>query len=118
MNILKVAAATAAAAPLLLAGFSAHAHAHLVKASPAANSVGPAPRALNLRFNETLEPRYSGASVMTAGGKTVAASARVSAKAMDVTPKAPLARGSYMVMWHVVSADGHRMKGQYNFTVK
>ena len=38
--------------------------------------------------------------------------------AIDVTLKEALAPGGYMVRWHVVSADGHRMKGQYNFTVK
>lgn len=117
-RILKAAALSVVAGPLLLTGFSAEAHAHLVKASPAANSAVRAPGVLDLQFSEKLEPKFSGASVMTASSKAVAASTKVSAKAIDITPKAPLARGPYMVMWHVVSADGHKMKGQYKFTVK
>ena len=39
-------------------------------------------------------------------------------KAIDAPPKAALAPGAYMVMWRVLSADGHKMKGQYSFTVK
>lgn len=115
---LRAAVVSAAATPLLLMAFGAQAHAHLVKASPAANSSVHAPAALHLQFNEKLEPKFSGVSVMTGDGKAIGASSKVSAKAIDVTPKAALAPGPYMVMWHVVSADGHKMKGQYNFTVK
>ena len=112
------AVAACAAAPILLMAFEAQAHAHLVKATPPANAAVHAPAALHLQFSEKLEPKFSGASVMKADGKAVTASTQVSAKAVDVTPKAALTPGRYMVMWHVVSADGHKMKGQYNFTVK
>lgn len=115
---LRAAAMSVAAAPLLLMAVGAQAHAHLVKASPSANAAVPAPSALHLQFSERLEPKFSAATVMKADGAAVAASSKASGKAIDVTPKSALPPGGYMVMWHVVSADGHRMKGQYNFTVK
>lgn len=114
----RAAAIVAVATPLLLMAFGAQAHAHLVRATPAPNSAVHSPIALHLQYSEKLEPKFSGASVMKADGKAVAAGVKVSARAMDVTPKAALTPGGYMVMWHVVSADGHRIKGQYNFTVK
>ena len=115
---LRAAVLSAVALPLLLTAFGAQAHAHLVKATPAANSAGRAPSAVHLYFSEKLEPKFSGATIMMGDGKTVAAASKVSAKAVNVTPNGLLTPGAYMVMWHVVAADGHRMKGQYNFTVK
>ena len=112
--------ALAAAAALLTAATGAQAHAHLVKATPAANAVVAAPKNLCLTFSEKLEPKFSGVDLMTADGKPVALKASVAAKdhkTLTAAPAAPLAPGSYMVMWHVVSADGHRMKGDFSFTV-
>ena len=109
------------AAAALLVASQAEAHAHLVKATPAANDKVAAPTTLQLQFSEKLEPKFSAVELMTASGATIAATSAVSAKdakAIDVAVKAPLAPGAYMVMWHVVAADGHKSKGDYNFTVK
>ncbi len=117
-RIARSAAVAALAGPLLLIAFDAQAHAHLVKATPAADASVSAPATVRLQFSEKLAPKFSGASVMTANGKPVPARASVSARTVNVTPRTRLTSGGYMVMWHVVSADGHKMKGEYNFTVR
>lgn len=114
----KTALGGALAATLALAGFSAQAHTHLVKASPAANAVVHSPGSLHLQFSEKLVPKFSGATLMQADGKAIDSTAKVSGKTVDVKPKGALTPGAYMVMWNAVSADGHKMKGQYSFTVK
>jgi methionine-rich copper-binding protein CopC len=112
--------ALAAATALLAAATGAQAHAHLVSATPAANAAVAAPKILSLTFSEKLEPKFSGVDLMTANGKPVAVKSSVAAKdrkTITAALSAPLAAGSYMVMWHVVSADGHKMKGDFSFTV-
>ena len=112
----KIAGLAAIAA--LMSASGAQAHAHLVKASPAENATVARPAVLHLEFSEKLEPKFSAAVLMKADGGAVAVSSKAAGKAIDATPKAPLAPGRYMVMWHALSADGHKSNGQYNFTVK
>ena len=91
-----------------------------IRATPAANAEVASPKSLSLTFSEKLEPKFSGFELMKADGKPVALKASVAAKdhkTLSAAPSAPLAPGGYMVMWHVVSADGHRMKGDFSFTV-
>lgn len=106
------------AVPALLFATTASAHAHLVKSDPAANATVAAPKTVHLHFNEKLEAKFSAADLMTAAGAPVAVRSKAAGKGIEATPKAPLARGAYMVMWHVLSADGHKSQGSYNFTVK
>jgi hypothetical protein len=108
----------AMAAPALMVATGAQAHAHLVKANPAANAAIAAPTAVHLEFSEKLEPKFSAVTLMKANGAAVAVTSKAAGKAVDGALAAPLAPGGYMVMWKVVSADGHKMTGQYNFTVK
>jgi methionine-rich copper-binding protein CopC len=113
--------ALAAATSLLAAASGAQAHAHLVSATPAANAAVSAPKTLSLTFSEKLEPKFSGVDLMKADGKPVAIKSSVAAKdrkTISAALSAPLAPGSYMVMWHVVSADGHKMNGDFSFTVR
>jgi copper resistance protein C len=116
MNTLPLAAATTLAA--LLIASAAHAHAHLEKASPAANATVAAPKTIHLEFSEKLEPKFSGVELVKAGGAAVAVTSKAAGKTIHAAPKAALAPGAYKVMWHVVSGDGHKMKGQYSFTVR
>src|SRR5438876_9222429 len=120
MNVrtIRAAAIAAIAAPLLFAGLSAEAHAHLVKAEPAENATVAAPKTISLQFSEKLEGKFSGAELMKANRSAVPVNSKASAKTITARPMAALTPGGYMVMWHVVAADGHKMKGQYNFTVK
>ena len=119
MNIRTTLMAVAVAG-LAAAATQADAHARLVGATPAANASTPSPRTLTLRFSEKLEPKFSGAELMRADGTSVPVKAQVGKDRKTIVADVPgkLAPGAYMVMWHVVSADGHRMKGDFNFTVR
>lgn len=96
----------------------AQAHAHLVKANPSENAVIEAPKVIHLEFSEKLEPKFSAVALMKADGAAVTVASKAAGLTIDGALEAPLAPGGYMVMWHVLSADGHKMKGQYNFTVR
>ena len=52
---------------LVTSATHAEAHSSLVSASPTANSTVQAPSMIELHFNETLEPRFSGFTVMKDG---------------------------------------------------
>jgi len=111
-------AIAALAAPLAFTATEAAAHAHLLKSDPAPNASVATPRKVSLEFSEKLEPKFSGADLTKAGGGAVAATSDVQGKILAVSPRTALAPGAYKVTWRVVSADGHKMKGDYSFTVK
>ena len=113
--------AIAMAAGLALSAGQAQAHTHLVGATPAANAVVPAPNRITLHFSEKLEPAFSGLDLVRSDGSKVAAEAAVppdDRKAIVAVIKTPLVAGIYRVMWRNVSADGHRIKGDFSFTVR
>ena len=116
---MKMTAFAVAAVAALLAASEAAAHAKLINANPAASVTGPAPRQIVLRFSEKLQPKYSGFDVTYRGAHvpmmmTVGRDRRTLVGA----PTRPLARGAYQVSWHAVTADTHRIKGSYTFTVR
>ena len=116
----RLFALTLLAAPVLFTG-QAQAHAHLQVAAPAAGASVAAPKAISLQFNEKLSAKFSGVQLMrndTGANVDVAPVASKNPKGLQVAPKAPLTPGEYMVMWHAVGTDGHRLTGNYNFTVK
>lgn len=121
-RLLRNTARVAVAASVLLAAAQADAHAHLAKASPAANATVAAPATILLQFNEKVSPKFSGVQLKRndtgAAVEVTSAVTPKDAKSLSAVPKAPLAAGKYMVMWHAVGSDGHRMTGDYNFTVK
>ncbi|QQV77297.1 copper homeostasis periplasmic binding protein CopC [Sphingomonas aliaeris] len=116
-----------AAAALIVVAGAANAHPKLVSATPAPNATVAAPARVTLRFSEKLMPKFSGADLMmtemngmkhapmkVASAATVAADGRT----LLIAPKSPLGAGTYSVAWHVVSADTHRIIGNYAFAVK
>ncbi len=114
-------AALGLVAGLSVAASHAEAHAKLVSATPAADAKVPAPKEVVLHFSEKLAPKFSGFDLMKADGAAVTVATTVSKDRKTVTGavSAPLAPGSYMVMWHAVAADdGHRTKGDFNFAVQ
>lgn len=115
---IRTAALAAIAAPTLMFASGAQAHAHLVKANPAENAAIAPTKAIHLEFSEKLEPKFSSVTLMKADGAAVAVTSKAGGKAIDGVLQAALPPGGYMVMWRAVSADGHKMTGQYNFTVK
>lgn len=99
------------------------AHAHLQQQTPAANSeVSPAPQTITLTFTEGVEANFSGITLKGPTQQTLA-TGKVTRAANDKTQlivpiSETLASGLYTVEWHVVSVDGHKTKGQYQFSVK
>jgi hypothetical protein len=125
---IKLVAAALVAGGIALAS-TAQAHPKLVAAVPAANSSNAPTKELRLTFSETLVPQFSGMTVMMtdmpgmkmtapmAVGKVVS---RVAAdgKTLVGTLPSPLPAGTYQLGWHAVTADTHRVEGNYSFIVK
>ncbi len=107
---------------LVITTGSASAHAYLVKADPAPNSVVPiAPPRVTLWFDESVHPGFSRIQVFDTNQK------RWDKDDLSVAPGDPrqlrislwpLAEGTYTVEWKVLSAtDGHITRGVYIFSV-
>lgn len=102
---------------------SAFAHAELVYSSPAANAaIKSAPAELRLSFSERVELAFSKVSFTGAAKEKVetgpVALDTKDDKVLVVPVRAPLGPGTYSVEWSVVSADGHKSKGGFHFTVE
>lgn len=99
------------------------AHAHLEHQYPAADAqVDAAPQALTLNFSEGIEPQFSGLT-LTGPGETAIETGKAKRNEKDnkqliVPLSQPLQPGEYRVDWHVVSVDGHKTKGRYQFSVR
>jgi methionine-rich copper-binding protein CopC len=109
-----------ALAALAVAG-AAHAEPRLAKASPAADSSGVAPKAIELEFDGAVATKDSVVQLMrndTGANVEVEAQPSKDGKHLAAAPKAPLTPGEYMVMWSAAGPDGARANGDYNFTVK
>lgn len=108
----------------LLAGSAgpARAHAIVLEASPAHDSVLAAPPArLVLRFNSKIEHALSRVTIETAIGRPVVlrvARATEQDAARLVVPLSPLAPGTYIVRYRVLAADGHVTEGALRFTIR
>lgn len=119
-HVIGAAAALAFAAGLAGPAF---AHAHLLSATPAADStVSAAPTQLELHFSEALELAFTGVT-LTSTDKDAVPLGEESLEQGDnkvlVVPIArPLRPGAYTVVWHALSIDGHKTSGQYEFTVE
>ena len=98
------------------------AHAHLKQQSPAADSVVSAPQSLTLNFSEGIEPGFSGVVVTDAQKQVIktgtATRDEKNKEQLTVPLDQTLTPGTYQVDWHVVSVDGHKTKGSYQFSVK
>jgi copper transport protein len=98
-----------------LASSAAFAHASLVRAEPADGAMmAETPKVLKLTFNEpvsVLVMRLIGPS-----GEVVAPTAAAENNVVTVTPP-QLPRGSHVLSWRVVSADGHPVGGSFVFSI-
>ena len=113
-----------AVALLSIAG-TATAHPKLLSVTPAANAAVVAPAHIDLRFSEKLMPAFSKVELTMAampgmGAMKMASATAVAAdgKTLVVTPKARLVRGRYIIDWHVVSTDTHKVAGRTAFAVR
>ena len=118
-KFVSLAGMLGALALVVVAG-PAYAHAKLTAAAPAANATVAAPREIVLRFNEKMVGGFSGFELISAGGKKVAVKTSLGKDGMSMVgvPARPLAKGAYKVAWHAVTADSHRMQGDFSFTVR
>ncbi len=117
----RLLAAIAGLSALALASQAA-AHAHLLSSDPAAKTTVAAPKHITLHFTETLNAKFSGVALTMPQMANMAEPAKVAVSedklSMVLTPAAPLAAGAYKVSWHAVTADTHRTKGDFIFTVR
>ena len=104
-------------------GGQAMAHAHLVQATPAADAiVQNPPTALELRFSEGVEAKFTKIEITDGSGKDVPiqsiASGPGDKKILVVTPTSPFAAGTYKIVWRAISVDTHASEGSYSFTIQ
>jgi methionine-rich copper-binding protein CopC len=111
-----------ASAVLMLAGLTgASAHPKLLSADPAVGgTVSAAPNQVTLRFNERLEGSFSKVIVRNSEGKQVdsgdAKLDRSDRRILRVSvPTLP--PGPYKVEWQAMSADTHKVEGDFTFSV-
>jgi methionine-rich copper-binding protein CopC len=100
---------------------AALAHPRLVSAVPAVyGKVGTAPNEVTLRFNERLEASFSSVIIRDSDGKQVdkgdAKLDKADRRVLRVSVPA-LTPGVYKVEWHAMSADTHKVEGDFTFRV-
>ncbi len=96
----------------------ASAHAYVVDTDPIDGSVlAKSPHRLAVTFDETVRLPTKAAQLYDAKGKPLAVSARGKGARLTVDPPAELAAGTYVLVWSVVSADGHPVAGSLTFSV-
>ncbi|HEY4261753.1 MAG TPA: copper resistance protein CopC [Schlesneria sp.] len=102
---------------LTASGTTAQAHAKLDHASPAAGStIGSSPNEVTLYFTESLEPKFSGAEVLSSAGTRMDGGSSASGNTLRIGVKS-LSPGAYTVNWHVLSVDTHKTHGSFSFHV-
>jgi copper resistance protein C len=112
-----------ASASLLMSGtVAAFAHAHLVRATPAVGAtVSTPPSEVMLRFSEKLESAFSSVVVRDQSGKQVDKGGATVDKGdrtlMRVLLQQPITPGVYKVEWKAMSADTHKIDGNFTFKV-
>jgi copper transport protein len=99
----------------------AGAHASLLHTTPSASVVtnGP-PSQVTLTYSESIEPRFSIISVTDVHGHQVTSGPPAREPGSPQTLVVPLRKvppGWYLVLWRVISADGHPVRGAFTFAV-
>ena len=99
----------------LVQASAAFAHASLVRAEPADGAlVAEPPAALRLTFNEPVTPLVI--RLIAPDGTTTTPEATTENTTVTVKP-GPLRRGTHVLSWRVISADGHPVGGSLVFSV-
>jgi copper transport protein len=99
----------------------ADAHAALLHTTPSASVVtAGSPGRVTLTYSESIEPRFSIISVTDVNGHQVTAGSPSREPGSPQTLEVPLHTlppGWYLVLWRVISADGHPVRGAFTFAV-
>lgn len=107
-----------AAVLLLGAAAPASAHATLIGTDPAEGAVlDAAPERVTFTFNESVIGVPAGITVFDATGEEVASSATVRDARLLVDLDEEVGEGTFVVVWRLVSADGHPIGGSLSFSV-
>ena len=114
--------ALAAAALIALAlPASAFAHANLLERTPTYGSkLQRSPRAISLRFDQSVDVFKNAIDVRSSTGRDVTAgpSRTIADGRIATVPLRRLQKGAYTVRWHVTSNEGHVLSGVYTFGVQ
>ena len=98
------------------------AHPGLVSSTPNSGELlDSSPKVVQLRFNEPVEPAFSGIRLVNAAGKEVlrrGTDADSSHSNAVVVHLPELSTGVYRAIWSAMGRDGHRIKGEFSFSVK
>jgi copper transport protein len=99
----------------------AGAHAALLHTTPDASvTTNGSPPEVTLTYSESIEPRFSIISVTDVNGHQVTDGLPARAPGSPQTLEVPLKHlpaGWYLVLWRVISADGHPVRGAFTFAV-
>ncbi|QPT34231.1 copper homeostasis periplasmic binding protein CopC [Proteus penneri] len=128
LNTLKTSWGKLSAIAVLFLGMSyqqALAHAHLKSQLPAEGAAieqAQAPKVITLDFSEGIELAFSKIKVTNSDGKEITVGKLsldpVNNAKLLLPLESDLSEGDYLVNWNVVSVDGHKTKGSYQFSVK
>src|SRR5262249_30688908 len=92
-----------------------------VPASEGMERAATGTKEIRLNFSEGVVARFSGLELQDESGKPIpTGTATIDAndkKQLVIPLEAPLTAGKYRVIWHAVSEDTHRVKGEYTFTI-
>jgi copper transport protein len=102
---------------VILAPNPAAAHAALIKAEPADGTViATSPSAFSLTFSEPVSPLVL--TLLQPDGSSLAlTSSRLDGQTVVIANPQPLASGTHVLSWRVVSEDGHPVAGSLLFSV-
>ncbi|GAB2652059.1 copper resistance CopC/CopD family protein [Kribbella swartbergensis] len=96
----------------------ASAHANLVSTNPAEGAVlQVAPKQVRFTFDEAVRGVPDGVQVFDSRGGLVEASATVKGAELEVGLSGPLGNGTTVIVWRVISEDGHPIGGSLTFSV-
>jgi copper resistance protein C len=99
----------------------AFAHADLKASTPAPGSSVAEVKEIRLGFNESVNPKFSGADLKDGAAKSIATGPATldstNKRELIVPVSGKLEPGNYTVEWHAVARDSHRVKGQFSFKV-
>lgn len=100
----------------------AFAHARLVSSEPAHQAaLKGAPKVLHLTFNSLVERHFARFDLVDRAGKSrkIAYTPAKPGQTRDLSVALPpLSPGAHRLKWSVVSADGHRIEGTIDFSVR
>jgi copper transport protein len=114
---LALAAVLVTVGSVLLAG-PASAHASLLKTDPTEGSIlAKAPATATFTFNEQVGSEQGGVHVFSAAGKELEADSHVEDAKLIVDLPSGMDKGTFIVAWRVISADGHPIAGSLSFSV-